>query len=166
MNKTDSTYKSIGEVAKILNLINKKNGNLSTHTIRFWEKEFKQIRPRILTGKGTVDEGGPWGGGIEINGAGVKVKPLLRDLIIENNTALNGAGIHLYNSASPNIENCIIRNNQAIYPDPSGKWMAVIGGGISADGYDGTMKNVLFAENSSLSGDGVEIGRASCRERV
>ena len=51
MNKTDSTYKSIGEVAKILNLINKKNGNLSTHTIRFWEKEFKQIRPRILTGK-------------------------------------------------------------------------------------------------------------------
>ena len=51
MNKTDSTYKSIGEVAKILNLINKKNGNLNTHTIRFWEKEFKQIKPRILTGK-------------------------------------------------------------------------------------------------------------------
>ena len=51
MNKTDSTYKSIGEVAKILNLINKKNGNLSTHTIRFWEKEFKQIKPRIFTGK-------------------------------------------------------------------------------------------------------------------
>jgi len=51
MNKTDSAYKSIGEVAKILNLVNKKNGNLNTHTIRFWEKEFKQIRPKILTGK-------------------------------------------------------------------------------------------------------------------
>ena len=51
MNKTDSTYKSIGEVAKILNLINKKNGNLNTHTIRFWEKEFKQIKPKIFTGK-------------------------------------------------------------------------------------------------------------------
>ena len=51
MNKTDSAYKSIGEVAKILNLINKKNGNLNTHTIRFWEKEFKQIKPKILTGK-------------------------------------------------------------------------------------------------------------------
>ena len=51
MNKTNSTYKSIGEVAKILNLVNKKNGNLSTHTIRFWEKEFKQVRPRILAGK-------------------------------------------------------------------------------------------------------------------
>ena len=51
MNKTDSAYKSIGEVAKILNLINKKNGNLNTHTIRFWEKEFKQIKPKIWAGK-------------------------------------------------------------------------------------------------------------------
>ena len=50
MHKTDTAYKSIGEVAKLLNLINKKNGNLNTHTIRFWEKEFKQIRPKILTG--------------------------------------------------------------------------------------------------------------------
>ena len=45
------TYKSIGEVAKILNLVNKKNGKLSTHTIRFWEKEFKQIKPHIFSGK-------------------------------------------------------------------------------------------------------------------
>ena len=50
MNKKDSIYKSIGEVAKILNLINKKNGKLNTHTIRFWEKEFKQVQPKILTG--------------------------------------------------------------------------------------------------------------------
>ena len=51
MNKTDTAYKSIGEVAKILELINKKNGSLNTHTIRFWEKEFKQVRPKILSGK-------------------------------------------------------------------------------------------------------------------
>ena len=51
MNKFDTAYKSIGEVAKILNLINKRSGNLNTHTIRFWEKEFKQIRPKIFTGK-------------------------------------------------------------------------------------------------------------------
>tara|TARA_X000001036_G_scaffold33214_1_gene27184 strand:- start:72 stop:446 length:375 start_codon:yes stop_codon:yes gene_type:complete len=51
MNKVDSDYKTIGEVAKILNLVNKKNGTLNTHTIRFWEKEFKQIKPKILTGK-------------------------------------------------------------------------------------------------------------------
>ena len=50
MKKFDEAYKSIGEVAKILNLVNKKNGNLNTHTIRFWGKEFKQIKPKILSG--------------------------------------------------------------------------------------------------------------------
>ena len=50
-SKPDSIYKSIGEVAKILELINKKKGTLSTHTIRFWEKEFKQVKPKIFFGK-------------------------------------------------------------------------------------------------------------------
>ena len=49
-HKENSKYKSIGEVAKILELINKNNGSLSTHTIRFWEKEFKQIKPKIFSG--------------------------------------------------------------------------------------------------------------------
>ncbi len=51
MTKTEDAYKSIGEVAKTLNLINKKNGKLNTHTIRYWEKEFVQIKPIILAGK-------------------------------------------------------------------------------------------------------------------
>tara|TARA_B100000795_G_scaffold264207_1_gene244402 strand:- start:101 stop:502 length:402 start_codon:yes stop_codon:yes gene_type:complete len=50
INKAESAYKTIGEVAKILNLINKKKGTLNTHTIRFWEKEFKQIKPKIMAG--------------------------------------------------------------------------------------------------------------------
>ena len=49
-SKEKSKYKTIGEVAQILNLIDKKKGSLSTHTIRFWEKEFKQIKPKIFTG--------------------------------------------------------------------------------------------------------------------
>jgi DNA-binding transcriptional MerR regulator len=50
IHKLDTAYKSIGEVAKILELINKKKGSLNTHTIRFWEKNFKQIKPKILSG--------------------------------------------------------------------------------------------------------------------
>ena len=50
MSKDNEAYKSIGEVAKLLNLVNKKNGNLNTHTLRYWEKEFKQIKPKIFTG--------------------------------------------------------------------------------------------------------------------
>jgi DNA-binding transcriptional MerR regulator len=48
--KKDNAYKSIGEVAKILELINEKKKTLNTHTIRFWEKKFKQIKPKILNG--------------------------------------------------------------------------------------------------------------------
>ena len=51
MKKNDATYKTIGEVAKILNLINKRNGSPNTHTLRFWEKEFKNINPKIFAGR-------------------------------------------------------------------------------------------------------------------
>ena len=51
MNKLNSTYKSIGEVAKILGLIDEKKGRLNTHTIRFWEKKFKQIKPKLFNNK-------------------------------------------------------------------------------------------------------------------
>jgi DNA-binding transcriptional MerR regulator len=50
MNKFDAAYKTIGEVAKILNSNNKSGKLLQTHTIRFWEKEFKQIKPQVLNG--------------------------------------------------------------------------------------------------------------------
>ena len=48
MDKSDNAYKTIGEVAKILNLKTNKKGNLQTHIIRFWETQFKQIKPKIL----------------------------------------------------------------------------------------------------------------------
>ena len=51
MNKFTDAYKTISEVVKILSLDNKKKKSLTTHTIRFWEKEFKQIKPKILNGK-------------------------------------------------------------------------------------------------------------------
>jgi len=49
--KSYGAYKSIGEIAKELNLIDKKTGNLQTHTLRYWEKQFKQIKPLIKAGK-------------------------------------------------------------------------------------------------------------------
>ena len=41
---------NISEASKILGLINKKTNKPSNHTIRFWEKNFKQIKPKILNG--------------------------------------------------------------------------------------------------------------------
>ena len=51
MNKDPNAYKTIGEVAKILGLNSQKKKIIQTHTIRYWEKEFKQIKPKILNGK-------------------------------------------------------------------------------------------------------------------
>ena len=50
MNKINKTYKTISEVAKILNLVDRKTGKLSTHTLRFWEKQFKIVKPHIFAG--------------------------------------------------------------------------------------------------------------------
>ena len=50
MTKSDNAYKTIGEVVKILNLKNRSGQKSPTHTIRFWEKEFKQVRPKVLAG--------------------------------------------------------------------------------------------------------------------
>ena len=50
MTKENEAYKTIGEVAKLLNLKSKSDKSYPTHTIRFWEKEFKQLKPKILNG--------------------------------------------------------------------------------------------------------------------
>lgn len=51
VNKKDSAYKTIGEVAKDLNLVDKKTGNMQTHTLRYWESQFRQIKPTIRAGR-------------------------------------------------------------------------------------------------------------------
>ena len=51
MVKSDNAYKTIGEVAKILNLKSNDKGVLPTHIIRFWETQFKQIKPKTFNSK-------------------------------------------------------------------------------------------------------------------
>ena len=48
--KTPEAYKTIGEVTRELGLIDKKTGNLQTHTLRYWETQFKQIKPKVMAG--------------------------------------------------------------------------------------------------------------------
>ena len=46
----DKNFIDISELSKQLNLINKKTGKPANHILRFWEKEFKSIKPTILKG--------------------------------------------------------------------------------------------------------------------
>ena len=43
-------YLNISELSIRLNLINKKTGKPLNHILRFWEKEFSEIKPVILKG--------------------------------------------------------------------------------------------------------------------
>ena len=49
-NKSKIAYRTIGEAAKEIGLVDSKTNKVSTHTLRFWEKNFKQIKPKILFG--------------------------------------------------------------------------------------------------------------------
>ena len=48
--KSEDAYKTIGEITKALGLVDKTTGNLQTHTLRYWETRFKQIKPTIRAG--------------------------------------------------------------------------------------------------------------------
>jgi len=47
LEKTSEALKTIGEVARELNLVQTETGKAKTHILRFWEKEFPQIKPKI-----------------------------------------------------------------------------------------------------------------------
>ena len=91
--KYDDAYKSIGEVARILNLINKKNGSLNTHTIRYWEKEFKNINPKILTGRRRY-----------YNGKSIEALKKIKFLLKNQGMTIKGAKRVLENSDSFNLD--------------------------------------------------------------
>ena len=96
MEKNDEAYKSIGEVAKILGLVNKKNGSLSTHTIRFWEKEFKNINPKIFSGKRRYyDE------------KSIKILKKIKFLLKNQGMTIKGAKRALENPSSFNLDDSL-----------------------------------------------------------
>jgi DNA-binding transcriptional MerR regulator len=93
MNKIDSAYKSIGEVAKLLNLVNKMSGKLNTHTIRYWETQFKQIKPKILTGNRRY-----------YDPASIEVLKKIKYLLKEKGMTINGAKMALSNKTSLKLD--------------------------------------------------------------
>tara|TARA_B100000676_G_C17762967_1_gene672574 strand:+ start:243 stop:605 length:363 start_codon:yes stop_codon:yes gene_type:complete len=54
-SKLSIAYKTIGEVVKILNDTEPKEIKITTHTIRFWETQFKQLKPKIINNRRYYD---------------------------------------------------------------------------------------------------------------
>ena len=90
--KNKSAYKSIGEVAEYLNLVNPKTGLLNTYTLRFWEKEFKQIKPKIFAGKRRYYDEDT-----------IKLIKKIKFLLKEKGMTINGVKNHL-NSNNSNLD--------------------------------------------------------------
>ena len=105
MEKRSDAYKTIGEVAKILGLIDKKKGTLSTHTIRFWEQEFTQIKPKILAGKRRY-----------YNNKDIRIIKLIKYLLKEKGMTIKGAKAILNNPKSLELDGTIKYsvNNQSL----------------------------------------------------
>ena len=93
MKKKSEAYKTIGEVAKIVGLIDKKRGTLSTHTIRFWEKEFSQIKPKILAGKRRY-----------YNNKEIRMIKLIKHLLKEKGMTIKGVKAVLNNPKSLTLD--------------------------------------------------------------
>ena len=96
MTKSDDSYKTIGEVAKILNLVNKKNGSLNTHTIRFWEKQFKNIKPKIFSGRRRY-----------YNNKSIEILKKIKFLLKNQGMTINGVKKALSSSTSFNLDDSI-----------------------------------------------------------
>ena len=105
MEKRSDAYKTIGEVAKIVGLIDKKKGTLSTHTIRFWEQEFTQIKPKILAGKRRY-----------YNHKDIRIIKLIKYLLKEKGMTIKGAKAILNNPKSLKLDGTIKYsvNNQSL----------------------------------------------------
>ena len=105
MEKKPEAYKTIGEVAEIVGLVDKKRGTLSTHTIRFWEKEFIQIKPKILSGKRRY-----------YNNKIIRIIKLIKYLLKEKGMTIKGAKAILNNPKSLELDGTIKYsvNNQSL----------------------------------------------------
>ena len=105
MEKRSDAYKTIGEVARIVGLIDKKKGTLSTHTIRFWEQEFTQIKPKILAGKRRY-----------YNNKDIRIIKLVKYLLKEKGMTIKGAKAILNNPKSLKLDGTIKYsvNNQSL----------------------------------------------------
>ena len=55
-NKLKNSYKTISEVVKLLNIKSQNKINNQTHTLRYWESQFKQIKPIKINNRRYYDQ--------------------------------------------------------------------------------------------------------------
>ena len=95
-NKNDTSYRTIGQAAKEIGLIDKKTGLLQTHTIRYWETQFRQIKPTIKAG-----------GRRYYSAKDIKVINYIKFLLKEKGLTINGVKKILNDNKSQTIDDYV-----------------------------------------------------------
>ena len=95
-HNNETGYKTIGEVARKLGLIDKKTGHIQTHTIRYWETQFKQIKPRIMAGKRRY-----------YSAQNLKIISYIKFLLKEKGLTINGVKKILNNKESLSLDDAV-----------------------------------------------------------
>ena len=95
-NKNDTSYRTIGQAAKEIGLIDKKTGLLQTHTIRYWETQFRQIKPTIKAG-----------GRRYYSARDIKVINYIKFLLKEKGLTINGVRKILNDNKSQTIDDYV-----------------------------------------------------------
>ena len=96
INKNDTSYRTIGEAAKEIGLIDKKTGLIQTHTIRYWETQFRQIKPTIKAG-----------GRRYYSAKDIKVINYIKFLLKEKGLTINGVKKILNDNKSQTIDDYV-----------------------------------------------------------
>ena len=93
IKKSEDAYKTIGEVTRELELIDKKTGRLQTHTLRYWETQFKQIKPTIMAGRRRY-----------YSDKNIKILNYIKSLLREKGLTINGVKKLLGGKQSESID--------------------------------------------------------------
>ena len=103
MLKDKTKLLNISQAAIVLGLKNKRNQRPSTHTLRFWEKKFKHLKPTILSGNRRY-----------YSANNIKVLKMIIYLLKEQGLTINGA-IKIMNNKTKGLDDTKVSSIKTDY---------------------------------------------------
>ena len=101
--KLYSAYKSIGEVVNILKTVEPKNVKISSHTLRFWETQFTQLKPKIFNNNRR-----------HYDFATIEILKFIKFLLKSEGMTIDGVKKHL-NQKKSNLDDSVFNSIRARY---------------------------------------------------
>ena len=102
-NKLSTAYKTIGEVVKILNNHDPKSVKINAHTLRFWETQFSQLKPKIFNNNRRY-----------YDSSSVEILKFIKFLLKSEGMTIQGVKKHL-NQNKSNLDDSVFTSIRAKY---------------------------------------------------